>query len=89
MEYKKREFCKAMKCAGLEFTFLCPQNCKYSAWEFHDWLQKNNFKIIKNLDEKKQAYLDSISDYEVQAMEEEKEREQAEHEAEMEGSEYE
>lgn len=49
-EYKKYEFCKAIKCIALKDN-LCrtdPEMCMYSAKEFHQWLKENNFKIIKD-----------------------------------------
>lgn len=53
--YKSREFCKATECPVQEeidkgkedFKWICHHECVRSAWAFHDWLQKNGYKIIK------------------------------------------
>jgi hypothetical protein len=48
MEYKKYEFCKAVKCPYL--TSKCEVAeilCRYTAKDFHKWLKQNNFIIIK------------------------------------------
>jgi len=61
--YKKYEFCKAEGCnflrrsnidgqlycrAGLQTNPYEPYiNCPFSAKKFHEWLQENNFKIVK------------------------------------------
>ena len=55
-EYKKYEFCKAIKCMDYSYDYrdLSQKNktclaydCKYSAKRFHNWLQENGFIIIK------------------------------------------
>ena len=60
-EYKSREYCKAVKCdVQLELEKhekgtpqydaiknTCKTACKKTAWEFHDWLQRQNYKILK------------------------------------------
>jgi hypothetical protein len=52
-EYQKREFCKDVKCKYLKIQVLealreeCRKHCPHSAWKFHQWLQKNGYKIIK------------------------------------------
>lgn len=60
-EYKSREFCKAVGCeVQLELNNLdkdspeynklketCEKACRKTAWEFHDWLMKEGFSIVK------------------------------------------
>ena len=49
--YKKYEFCKSVNCSGL-YNKCCVHGCYHTAKYFHNWLQENNFKIIKeNTDE--------------------------------------
>jgi len=50
-EYEKHEFCLAMRCAWLKKgeCQLQPGGCLF-AKEFHIWLKKNGFKIVKNKD---------------------------------------
>ena len=51
IEYEKYEFCKSVNCSGL-YNKCCVHGCYHTAKHFHKWLQKNNFKIIKeNTDE--------------------------------------
>jgi hypothetical protein len=62
-EYPSREFCKDVKCPvqhildemlhhGKDIkvvkSSLCFHNCIKSAWDFHDWLQKHGYIIIKD-----------------------------------------
>jgi len=54
IEYKKREFCKAIECKiqaqidkGNMTKDFCVTHCIKTAWEFHDWLQKNGFSLMK------------------------------------------
>jgi hypothetical protein len=67
-EYKSREYCRDVKCYNqLEYDngsisknilkIYC-QDCK--AYKFHQWLQENNYKIIK--EEKMQINLDDLID---------------------------
>ncbi len=44
--YKKYEFCKSVNCSGL-YNKCCVHGCYHTAKYFHNWLQENNFKIIK------------------------------------------
>ena len=56
-EYQSREFCRDTDC--YKQTFIdkmskeenkeeIKKSCeKCKAWQFHDWLQKNDYKIIK------------------------------------------
>jgi hypothetical protein len=60
-KYQKREYCKAecpiqllLNAVGSIVNIkqeVCQTRCVKSAWEFHDWLQQNSFRIIKE-DEK-------------------------------------
>ena len=50
IEYEKYEFCRSMKCPYLTpSTTCCIDGCFYTAKRFHNWLQENNFKIIKDI----------------------------------------
>ena len=52
IEYEKYEFCKDIKCPEMEGKTYCdndPRYCLFSAKRFHNWLQENNFKIIKDI----------------------------------------
>ena len=49
-EYKKYEFCKDINCPCLISGNCIVQHideCLYTAKEFHKWLNKNDYKIIK------------------------------------------
>jgi len=50
--YGKNEFCKALCCSWLHpINENCAEEggeCAFTAKEFHHWLMKNNFRIIKN-----------------------------------------
>lgn len=49
-EYEKYEFCKAVGCLAQDLEggcILSPSGCCYTAQEFHQWLQENGFKIVK------------------------------------------
>lgn len=46
--YKKYEFCKSVNCSGL-YNKCCVHGCYHTAKRFHNWLQENNFKIIKDI----------------------------------------
>lgn len=57
-EYQKHEFCKAVNCEDLSDNNFCESNtttCCHTAKEFHRWLQRNGFKIVKEID-KNHAY---------------------------------
>lgn len=48
--YQKHEFCKAVGCMGKSEKNKCnvdPKRCIHTAKEFHHWLKKNGFKILK------------------------------------------
>ena len=59
--YKPRTFCNAVACdiqlqlndadAGSEkrqlLKDICRTECRKTAWEFHDWLQENGYRIEK------------------------------------------
>ena len=52
IDYQKYEFCKAVKCDALfagadSKCFFLPEKCKFTAKEFHEWLNKNGFFITK------------------------------------------
>ena len=48
--YEKHEFCRSLKCPYLTpSTTCCIDGCFYTAKRFHNWLQENNFKIIKDI----------------------------------------
>ena len=48
IEYEKYEFCKSVNCSGL-YNKCCVHGCYHTAKRFHNWLQENNFKIIKDI----------------------------------------
>ncbi len=50
IQYQKYEFCKSKNCSELEDN-TCKsslKDCKFTAKDFHDWLIKNDFNILKN-----------------------------------------
>jgi hypothetical protein len=63
VEYKRREFCKDVKCpVQLELNVhaegseayektraKCSAACTYSTWQFHNWLIKKGYLIVKPL----------------------------------------
>lgn len=52
-EYKKREFCIDVECPVIKNehrSAICKDNCQCTAYDFHDWLINNNFKIVKKGD---------------------------------------
>lgn len=69
-KYQKREFCIAKKCIVLEEIELdpkakerCKEDCEFTAWEFHDWLQEQGFSIIKFDDDEKPEKPDLLTRY--------------------------
>jgi len=55
--YKDYEFCKDVECPiyffvkdDPKFKQICRKHCVRSAKEFHKWLKKNKYKIIKDED---------------------------------------
>jgi len=53
-EYGNREYCRAMGCTMLGYIEkkimldIAKDNCRHcKAYQFHDWLNKNGYKIIK------------------------------------------
>jgi c-di-GMP-related signal transduction protein len=61
IEYKRREFCKDIKCANQiqlnekieksaeyeEVRKSCRTNCLFTTWQFHHWLIEKGYLIIK------------------------------------------
>lgn len=54
IEYRKYEYCKDINCEGLKShldeSVYCSRSsefCLKTAKEFHKWLKKNNFKLVK------------------------------------------
>jgi len=61
VEYKRREFCNDVKCpVQMEMNLkkegseeyeklreICKTNCKFSAREFHYWLMKKGYLIVR------------------------------------------
>jgi hypothetical protein len=61
VEYKKREFCKDVKCpvqlaldtqkpGSTEYEKIrhtCKTACKHTTWEFHHWLIEKGYIIIR------------------------------------------
>lgn len=61
IEYKRREFCKDVKCKTQtklnhqqenskkyeEIRKTCKTNCLYTTWQFHHWLIEKGYLIIK------------------------------------------
>lgn len=52
-EYEKFEFCKDIECPVLDSddeirSNTCEHHCQCSAYDLHDWLNENNFKIVKD-----------------------------------------
>ncbi|MFH1577766.1 MAG: hypothetical protein ABIC18_01670 [Candidatus Omnitrophota bacterium] len=66
IDYKRREFCKDVGCSlQLELDAreqgsceyekirqICKTNCKYSTYQFHHWLIKKGFSIVRPQGEK-------------------------------------
>lgn len=62
-EYKRREFCNAVKCSVQMKLNVLPENseeyeqirqkcgtaCLYTTWQFHHWLIENGFLIIASM----------------------------------------
>jgi len=53
-EYKKNEFCISLQCGYVGYVSAIPHcnvssdsKCIYTAKQFHKWLKRNNFKIVK------------------------------------------
>lgn len=44
-EYRNREYCKDISCPSLDEKLHSCETC--GAYQFHDWLQKNGYKIVK------------------------------------------
>ncbi|MHA1409446.1 MAG: hypothetical protein ACTSQY_03835 [Candidatus Odinarchaeia archaeon] len=65
VEYKKRTFCKDVKCPiqlklneldensdeYQEIRKTCTTACKYTTWQFHHWLIENGYLVIKPIKE--------------------------------------
>ncbi len=65
-EYKRREFCKDVKClVQMELDRLpeasvayenvrkkCSTGCLYTTWQFHHWLIENGYLIVKPAEKK-------------------------------------
>lgn len=61
VQYQSREYCQAVGCETQselknyekgtpEYESVkraCKDSCRKTAWEFHDWLQKQGFIIVK------------------------------------------
>jgi len=74
-EYKRREFCNAVKCSVQMKLNNLPQNskeyeqtrqkcstaCLYTTWQFHHWLMEKDYLIIASLKTKnKSSFFASI-----------------------------
>lgn len=46
-EYQKHEFCSDIECLSFAFGACQSAECIFSAKDFHHWLKKNGFKIVK------------------------------------------
>ena len=65
VEYKKRTFCKDVKCPiqlklneldegsdeYQEIRKTCTTACRYTTWQFHHWLIENGYLVIKPIKE--------------------------------------
>ena len=50
-EYEKFEYCKSVGCNEWRKSKnkrLCDTECSFTAYDFHDWLINNGFKIVKD-----------------------------------------
>jgi len=61
VEYKRREFCNAVKCPVQmklnelkegsakyeEVRRTCRTECRYTAWQFHHWLIEKGYLILR------------------------------------------
>jgi len=53
MKYKKYEFCTSKGCIGVQWEngkldcTMLPDECLFTAKEFHRWLRDNGFEIVK------------------------------------------
>jgi hypothetical protein len=66
VEYKRREFCKDVKCpvqheldmqkegcpAYEQARQKCGIDCQYTTWQFHHWLIEKGYLIVRPLKEK-------------------------------------
>lgn len=46
-EYQPGEFCFAKGCHIYYAPDKSCENCPYTAYDFHDWLIKNGYKIVR------------------------------------------
>jgi len=55
--YKKYEFCTSKGCIGVQMENgkldcpMLPEECLFTAKEFHRWLRDNGFEIVKKIEE--------------------------------------
>lgn len=56
-QYQKGEFCKAKDCPGVikNDKGFCKSCCYYTAYDFHDWLNKHGYQIIRKDDAAEKA----------------------------------
>ena len=61
VDYKKREFCNELKCpvqmelnkkeAGSDeyekVRQTCRNNCRFTAWKFHNWLIERGYAVVR------------------------------------------
>lgn len=47
--YKNHEFCKSINCPYIDkkINYCSVVHCKFSAKDFHDWLNKNGYSIVQ------------------------------------------
>lgn len=52
-KYKKYEFCKSKGCIGVQWDDgklncpILPEECLFTAKEFHHWLESEGFEIVE------------------------------------------
>ena len=61
VDYKRREFCNDVKCpvqvdlnkltSGVkeyeQLRKVCSTNCRYTTWQFHQWLIEKGYLIVR------------------------------------------
>lgn len=59
-EYQKGEFCQDKDCMFLPILMsgnkkMCESKCRFTAYQLHNWLKDNGFKIVKEVKNAKET----------------------------------
>jgi len=74
IDYKRREFCKDIKCpiqieldskkqGSTEYENIreiCKKDCRYTTYRFHHWLMEKGYLIIKPLTENRTQHFKEV-----------------------------